>query len=137
MATSQPAFTAEPSSDGDITRAPAEPTKISESPDPPVPSTAESLKRPPPPFWTEHQRSISTVSYCSVHKSYRRQGIALEDNTEIETEENNVVWAKCVTIEDYTIVAGRGLGDWAPGTYVVWNCTVETLDGGTIKLIKR
>jgi hypothetical protein len=33
-----------------------------------------------------------------------------------------VLWAKGVTIDEYVVV-GQGVG-----AYVVWNCTVETLD---------
>ncbi|KAF2875005.1 Phox homologous domain-containing protein, partial [Massariosphaeria phaeospora] len=43
-------------------------------------------------------------------------------------------WAKQVTIDDYVVVSGTAPG---LGAYVVWNCTVETLDGGPMKIIKR
>lgn len=134
---SQTSSTTDPSFHHGTETPPAEPALPLGVADVPALPAIEAIKRPEPPFWTEHQRSISTVSYCSVHKSYRRQSISLDDNTENEAEEDHVVWAKCVTIENYTVVAGRGLGDWAPGTYVAWNCTVETLEGGSIKLIKR
>lgn len=125
-----------PSRTGAIIQTPSA-SRIPKSNDDSTPPTPAATKTPEPPFWTAHQRSISNVSYSSVHQKYRRPGISLEDNTETDAEENNVVWAKCVIIEDYAVIGGRSFGEWGPGTYVAWNCKVETLEGGVIKIIKR
>ena len=54
----------------------------------------------------------------------------LEDHTDESSDQCKVLWAKHVTIDDYVVVSGTapGLGAYSPGQYVVWNCTVETLD---------
>jgi hypothetical protein len=51
--------------------------------------------------------------------------ISLEDHTAEGSEQCRVLWAKGVTIDDYVVVSGTAPG---LGAYVVWNCTVETLD---------
>jgi len=60
--------------------------------------------------------------------------IGLEDHTDEGSEQCKVLWAKSVTIDDYVVVGGTAPG---LGSYVVWNCTVETLDGGPMKIRKR
>jgi hypothetical protein len=60
--------------------------------------------------------------------------ITLEDHTDEGSEQCKALWAKHVTIDDYVIVSGNAP---AVGAYVVWNCTVETLDGGPMKIMKR
>lgn len=63
----------------------------------------------------------------TVAKQKRLSGtIRLEDHTEESSETYNSVWARSVTIDDFTVV-GAGVGP-ALGSYVVWNCTVETLN---------
>jgi hypothetical protein len=51
--------------------------------------------------------------------------ISLEDHTDDGSEQSKGLWAKSVTIDDYVVVSGTAPG---LGAYVVWNCTVETLD---------
>ncbi|KAF2460021.1 Phox homologous domain-containing protein [Lineolata rhizophorae] len=72
----------------------------------------------------------STVSV----DSFRPAPIRLEDHTVDGSEQGKALWARCVTVEDYVIVSGNAPG---VGAYVVWNCTVETLDGGPMMIRKR
>ncbi|KAF2013340.1 Phox-like protein, partial [Aaosphaeria arxii CBS 175.79] len=60
--------------------------------------------------------------------------ILLEDHTDSGSEQCKALWAKHVTIDDYVIVSGTAPG---LGAYVVFHCTVETLHGGPMKIIKR
>ncbi|KAI9719993.1 MAG: hypothetical protein M1812_003118 [Candelaria pacifica] len=85
-----------------------------------------------PPYW-QHQRFDSNASIDSIRPT-RRLGITLEDHTEESSEQSGAVWAKSVTIEDHVVISGSRTG---VGAYVVWNCTVETLDGGPMKIRKR
>lgn len=77
-----------------------------------------------PPYWQRHQRSASYHSNCSADNG-RRTPIGLEDHTDDGSEQCKALWAKGVTIDDYVVVSGSAPGI---GAYVVWNCTVETLD---------
>ena len=70
-----------------------------------------------PPYW-RHQRADSL-------RSLRLAPITLEDHTEEPSDRSGSLWAKAVTIDDYVIVS---TGRTGVGTYVVYNCTVETLD---------
>lgn len=76
-----------------------------------------------PPYW-QHQRFDSNASIDSFRPA-RRSGITLEDHTEESSEQSGAVWAKSVTIDDHVVVSGSRT---SVGAYVVWNCTVETLD---------
>lgn len=78
-----------------------------------------------PPYWQGHQRSVSTQSFTSIENGSRPRPILLEDHTDEGTEQCKALWAKHVTIDDYVIVSGTAPG---LGAYVVWNCTVETLN---------
>ncbi|KAH7123811.1 PX domain-containing protein [Dendryphion nanum] len=84
-----------------------------------------------PPYWQRHERSVSSLS---VDNATRPAPILLEDHTDAGSEQCKALWAKHVTIDDYVIVSGTGPG---LGSYVVFHCTVETLDGGPMKIIKR
>lgn len=77
-----------------------------------------------PPYWQRHQRSASYHSTCSADNG-RPAPISLEDHTDDGSEQCKALWAKGVTIDDYVVVSGSAPGI---GAYVVWNCTVETLD---------
>lgn len=80
-----------------------------------------------PPYWQLRLRSDSSLSSNPIAKQKRMSGtIRLEDHTEESSETYNAVWAKSVTIDDFTVV-GAGVGP-ALGSYVVWNCTVEILN---------
>ncbi|KAJ4992074.1 px domain-containing protein [Stagonosporopsis vannaccii] len=89
-----------------------------------------------PPYWQRHERNGSRLSSYTSDAGAR---IVLEDHTDEGSEQCKVLWAKHVTIDDYVVVSGTapGLGAYSPGQYVVWNCTVETLDGGPMKIRKR
>lgn len=85
-----------------------------------------------PPFWSRHGRSVSQVSYQSLVQS-KPAAIRLEDHSEEDNVQTKGCWARSVTINDYVIISGpTGIG-----AYVVWNCTVDTLKGGTMEIRKR
>jgi len=60
--------------------------------------------------------------------------ISLEDHTDEASEQCRVLWAKSVTIDDYVVVSGTAPG---LGAYVVWNCTVETLDVSSARAARQ
>jgi hypothetical protein len=76
-----------------------------------------------PPYW-QHQRASSQ---SSVDSTICSPAISLEDHTQTRDGTSATLWAKDITIEDYVIVRGGSTGI---GAYVVWNCTVQTLDVG-------
>ena len=76
-----------------------------------------------PPYWRRHERNLSRLS--SYSSDTRPAPIGLEDHTDEGSEQCKVLWAKAVTIDDYVVVSGTAPG---LGAYVVWNCTVETLE---------
>lgn len=85
-----------------------------------------------PPFWTRQGRRISTVSSHSINQQ-RAHAILLEDHSEESDVASQGCWAKSVTIDDYTVVAGpTGIG-----AYIVWHLTVKTLKGGNLEIRKR
>ncbi|KIW20119.1 hypothetical protein PV08_00694 [Exophiala spinifera] len=82
----------------------------------------------PPPYW-RHNRNASYSSEFSD----RPPAIILEDHTLSREASRAALWAKAITIDDYVIVQGTtGIG-----SYVVWNCKVQTLDGGPMVIRKR
>ena len=84
-----------------------------------------------PPFWNSHGRSISNVSYQSIHLNIAP--ITLEDHSEEYDEQGKACWARNATVDDYVVVSGpTGIG-----AYIVWSCTVETLKGGPFTIRKR
>lgn len=95
--------------------------------------TATSTTDLVPPYWQRHQRSDSSLSYASVD-NIRRTPITLEDHTDEGSEQCKALWAKHVTIDDYVVVSGNAP---AVGAYVVWNCTVETLDVSDNLILRR
>jgi hypothetical protein len=74
-----------------------------------------------PPYWQRHRRHVSSISIDPSRPS----PIRLEDHTVEGSEQAKALWAKHVSIDDYVIVSGNAPG---VGAYVVWSCTVETLD---------
>ena len=78
-----------------------------------------------PPYWQRHEPSDSSHSLINGADPSRPAPILLEDHTQAGSEQCKALWAKHVTIDDYVIVSGTAPG---LGAYVVWNCTVETLD---------
>lgn len=93
----------------------------------PVDSAASSTKSRPvssivPPFWQRHERAVSRVSLSSLAQS---RIIRLEDHTaDPDSETSRGLWARSVAIEDYVVVQGKS----GVGSYVVWSCTIQTLD---------
>lgn len=77
-----------------------------------------------PPYWQTILRSDSSLSSNPSATSQKRMSgtIRLEDHTEENAEQYKAVWARSVTIDDFTVVGP------AVGSYVVWNCTIETLN---------
>ena len=80
--------------------------------------------RPPliPPHWS-HKRHVSYISIDGGLPAH--SPIVLEDNTGEQSERSNSCWARAVTINDYVLVSGNKVG---AGTFVVFNCRVDTLD---------
>ncbi|EPS31381.1 hypothetical protein PDE_06336 [Penicillium oxalicum 114-2] len=84
-----------------------------------------------PPFWQRHERSVSRASLSSLAQS---RIIRLEDHTaDPNSETSRGLWAKSVAITDHVVVQGKS----GVGSYVVWNCTIQTLDGGPIVVRMR
>ena len=87
-----------------------------------------------PPFWTttppRPTRSFSALSHGSLH---RPAAILLEDHSSEHNEHTQSCWARSVRVDDYVVVSGRT----GVGAYVVWHCTVGTLEGGNFILRKR
>lgn len=74
-----------------------------------------------PPYWSHH-RDTSRTSQSSLEQS---PGITLEDHTEDpDSETTRGLWAQSVSVEDYAVVQGKT----GVGSYVVWNCTIHTLE---------
>lgn len=82
-----------------------------------------------PPYWS-HRRY---ESYCSIGNT-KPPPITLEDHTEDEFSISSPLWANGVTIDDHVLVTGS-----VPniGKFIVWNCKIDTLDGGSIVIRKR
>jgi hypothetical protein len=74
------------------------------------------------PYWRSPTENQARWSYRSIDS--RNGPIRLEDHTEEGSEQSKACWAKHVSVDDYVIVSGSAPG---VGSYVVWNCTVETL----------
>ena len=97
-------------------------------------TTVEAGKQPrltptPPPYW-----NLSRESSFDDLSANRPPPITLEDHTLSPEASSSGLWAKSVTIDEYVIVRGNPLG---AGAYVVYNCNVQTLDGGPMTIRKR
>ncbi|CAG7924374.1 unnamed protein product [Penicillium olsonii] len=95
-------------------------------------STTSTASRPVsgviPPYWRRHDRNVSHASHSSL------RGITLEDHTaDPDSETTRGLWARSVAIDDHVVVRGMT----GVGSYVVWNCTIQTLDGGPIVIRMR
>ncbi|KAJ5114515.1 hypothetical protein NUU61_000274 [Penicillium alfredii] len=120
------------------------PTESESAPEPdangtiqsPSQSPALSAKsRPPsgvvPPYWQRHGRNTSRASQISVG---RAAPITLEDHTtDPDSETSRGLWASSVSVDDHVVVQGKT----GVGAYVVWNCSIQTLDGGPIVVRMR
>ncbi|THC87593.1 hypothetical protein EYZ11_012961 [Aspergillus tanneri] len=83
-----------------------------------------------PPYWTHH-RNASRASHASLD---RCPAITLEDHTEDpNSETSRGLWARSVSVNDYVVVQGKS----GIGSYVVWNCAIQTLEGGPIMIRMR
>jgi hypothetical protein len=84
-----------------------------------------------PPYWKRYsQSSLNGNGNGNGNPNASAENLApppiqLEDHTDAGSEQCKALWAKSVTVDDYVIVSGTAPG---VGSYVVWNCTVETLD---------
>ncbi|KAL5361734.1 Phox homologous domain-containing protein [Aspergillus floccosus] len=83
-----------------------------------------------PPYWSHH-RNASRTSQSSLEPL---PPITLEDHTEDpNSETSRGLWARSVSVDDHVVVQGKtGIG-----AYVVWNCTIQTLEGGPITIRMR
>ena len=93
-------------------------------------TTETSSSHISPPYW-QHARSASHATQASIEQP---PPITLEDHTESHSETNSALWAKTICIDDHVVVHGSPTGI---GAYVVWNCKVQTLDGGLMTIRKR
>lgn len=76
-------------------------------------------------YWHRERRQTAGLFYSSPSAGgHQYTPIALEDHELDHTDESGALWAREVIIDDWVVVGGSGIG----GSYVVWNCTVETLD---------
>ncbi|KAL2063486.1 hypothetical protein VTL71DRAFT_5291 [Oculimacula yallundae] len=84
-----------------------------------------------PPYWVQsHTRSFSNISVESIPAG----AITLQDNTDDGDSKNKACWARSVYIEDHVVINGSRTGI---GAFVVWNITVDTLRGGSMRIRKR
>lgn len=91
-----------------------------EAPSPTPSSKSRPVSGVVPPYWHRHERNVSRASQSSLVPA-----ITLEDHTaDPECETSRGLWARSVLIEDHCVVQGKT----GVGAYVVWNCTVHTLD---------
>ncbi len=95
-----------------------------DGPQPATPTRDRNSVGVVPPYWQSHQRNASYLSNYSADNG-RPTPIGLEDHTDEDSDHCKVLWAKGVTIDDYVVISGPSPG---LGAYVVFNCTVETLD---------
>ncbi|KAF9238440.1 hypothetical protein DTO012A7_8966 [Penicillium roqueforti] len=129
----QPDPALQPETETDTDNANDDPTKT-DSHDDQSQSSPSSTSRPlsavVPPYWRRHERDASHVSQASL----RGATITLEDHTtDPNSETSRGLWASSVTIDDHVVVRGMT----GVGSYVVWNCTIQTLDGGPIVVRMR
>ncbi|KAB8238472.1 PX domain-containing protein ypt35 [Aspergillus alliaceus] len=82
-----------------------------------------------PPYWSHH-RNASRASQISLDQP----AITLEDHTEDpDSETSRGLWARSVSVDDHVVVQGKS----GIGAYVVWSCTIQTLEGGPITVRMR
>ncbi|KAJ5153949.1 uncharacterized protein N7500_009388 [Penicillium coprophilum] len=94
-------------------------------------TTSRPVSAVVPPYWRRHERNASHVSQSSLRDAAR---ITLEDHTaDPNSETSRGLWASSVAIEDHVVVRGMT----GVGSYVVWNCRIQTLDGGPIVIRMR
>ncbi|KAL7924107.1 Phox homologous domain-containing protein [Trichoderma austrokoningii] len=97
-------------------------------------STASSVTSPPP-YWPHaslHQRNISNLSTESFLPA---EAIRLRDNDTNDDDRNSACWAKSVEITDYIFI--NGSNNTNIGAFIVWNISVETMNGSYMNIRKR
>ncbi|EWC44588.1 hypothetical protein DRE_06669 [Drechslerella stenobrocha 248] len=82
------------------------------------------------PFLRSRNRTASGSSLTILQPA----PIALVDNTSDSLEGSSGAYVRSVIVGDYTIINDSPL---RAGAYIVWNCTVETLEGQKFTIIKR
>ncbi|KAL7901811.1 Phox homologous domain-containing protein [Trichoderma sp. SZMC 28014] len=88
----------------------------------------------PPPYWPHaslHQRNISNMSTESFLPA---EAIRLRDNDANDDDRNSACWAKSVEITDFIFVNGSNTNI---GAFIVWNISVETMNGSYMNIRKR
>lgn len=80
----------------------------------------------PPPYWARPDNRRDSTWSLSSNNTRNRHTIALQDNERLGSESSKALWAKHVTVSDYVVVSGSAPRNLA--SYIVWNCTVDTLD---------
>ncbi|KAK1255135.1 hypothetical protein MKX08_009130 [Trichoderma sp. CBMAI-0020] len=87
----------------------------------------------PPPYWphASHQRNISNLSTESFLPA---EAIRLRDNDTNDDDRNSACWAKSVEITDFIFVNGSNTNI---GAFIVWNISVETMNGSYMNIRKR
>lgn len=90
----------------------------------PVEGPPQPQCQPPliPPHWS-HKRHESYLSLDDGRPPHLP--ITLEDNTGDQSERSSSCWARAVSIDDYVLISGSIP---SVGTFVVFNCKVDTLD---------
>ncbi|KAJ6259830.1 hypothetical protein Dda_5472 [Drechslerella dactyloides] len=96
---------------------------------PPTP-TGTTPRRANLPFLRTRNRTASGASLTFLQPA----PISLVDNTVEPSDRSSGAYVRSVVVGDYTIINESPL---RAGAYVVWTCTVETLEGTKFNVIKR
>jgi hypothetical protein len=87
-----------------------------------------------PPYWhvedADQQRDISASLRAGLSRPAGGR-IVLEDHTDEGSDQSRACWAKFARIEE-SVVIGSTSGVGALGSYVVFNCAVETANVSSI-----
>ncbi|KAF3922639.1 hypothetical protein ABW21_db0201048 [Orbilia brochopaga] len=102
------------------------PTPLSSPPTP----TGTTPRKANLPFLRTRNRTASGASMTFLQPA----PIALVDNTIEPSDRSAGAYVRSVVVGDYTIINESPL---RAGAYVVWTCTVETLEGTKFNVIKR
>lgn len=83
-----------------------------------------------PPYWLRNR----STTHSTIRSIETPPAITLKDNTEVAPKAHNQLWARSIAVDDYVVIQGNGVGI---GSYVVWICKVEMLDGNPMTIRKR
>jgi hypothetical protein len=115
---------------------PLRPIDTDRSPSPTAPSTSAhknhndaSVDSPvegaiSPPYW-QGENPNSPRPRAESESSLRSPQIQLQDHTQEDSEQYRACWAKSARIDSWVIV-GSSAGLKSIGSYVVFNCLIET-----------